>query len=269
MIKKTILILLLSTMYISCASNTQEAIEEARFLLDKGSYEEAIDKLADIVADDPSNLEATFLLSSAYVGQAANSQRAQCEADDTGILGLLACFLRTKSSNDRLGIATFARIAPATLTEVANVRSGINLLLDIDHDNITQNNSFSSQDVYALIAIARMITLSTIATISQANTGDESECDADQINDTQATDFRNDLDLVQGDLENAGFPSDFRLLTRATSIFDTLENAGFADETVGVRTVVADAFSSYTPPCSCATCEQAKLDAYDPEASEN
>ncbi|MEZ4819948.1 MAG: hypothetical protein R3A45_08645 [Bdellovibrionota bacterium] len=69
-------------MYISCASNTQEAIEEARFLLDKGSYEKAIDKLADIVADDPSNLEATFLLSSAYVGQAANSQRAQCEADD-------------------------------------------------------------------------------------------------------------------------------------------------------------------------------------------
>ncbi|MEZ4819947.1 MAG: hypothetical protein R3A45_08640 [Bdellovibrionota bacterium] len=112
------------------------------------------------------------------------------------------------------------------------MRSGINLLLDIDHDNITQNNTFFEPRCLCSDCHCPMITLSTIATISQANTGDESECDADQINDTQASDFRTDLDLVQEDLENAGFHLIFAFLTRATSIFDTLENAGFADETL-------------------------------------
>lgn len=264
MMKKSFLLLLLSVTLLSCASDSQQAIEEARFLLDNGSFAEAIDKLDDIVADDPTNLEATFLLSTAYVGQAANEPRTQCEDEDTGILGLLACFLREKSNSDRLGLATFARIAPATETEVANVRTGINLLTGIDHDDITGDNSFSSQDVYAQIAIARMITLSTIATISRANTGTEADCDADLIEEDDAVNFRADLDTVQSDLDNAGFPSDFRLLTRAADIFDTLENAGFSSPTIGVQTVVADAFSDYTPPCDCEACEQAALDAYTP-----
>ncbi|MCB0272379.1 MAG: hypothetical protein KDD46_05135 [Bdellovibrionales bacterium] len=251
-------------LFTACASNAEKAIEEARFLLDKGEFEQAIDKLDDIVDDDPTNLEATFLLATAYVGQAASEPRINCEEEDTGILGLLACFLREKTDDDRLGLATFARIAPATLTEVDNVRTGIDLLADIDLDDITRSNSFSEKDVYAQIAIARMLTLSTITTISEANTGDEADCNASLISSSEADDFRSDLAQVQEDLDNAGFPSNFALITRSRDILDAINNAGFTTPTIGVQTLVADAFSTYTPPCACATCEQAALDAYNP-----
>lgn len=265
-IMKKLLLAMMALVLMSCgASDSDKAIEEARFLLDRGEFTEAIAKLEPIVDDDPSNLEATFMLATAYIGQASDEPRPRCTDEETGVLGILACYLRTKDDDDRLGVGTFARVAPAELNEVNNLDDGIALLQGLNLSRISRNNTFSAEDVYAILAISRMFELSSVITIAQANTGDESDCDADEINEAQAQDFRDNLEQIDDDLQNAGFPSDFRLFTRTQAIFDTLANAGFTDNTIAVRTIVADAFSNYSPPCACASCEQAVLDNFDPD----
>lgn len=261
--KRIILSMFLGLFLLFCApSSADKTIEEARFHLDKGEFSQAIEKLEDLVAKDPNNNEAVFLLSSAYLGQAAQEPRSGCDEEETGLLGLLACFLATKDPDDRLGFRTFARIAPAEVDDVAVLDTGIDLLNGIE--NITSSNTFTQIDVFAQIAMSRMFKLSGITTAAQANTGNDADCNADLIDDDQAAGFKEDLDLIRQDLNNANFPSDFRLLTRAEAISDALEDAGFTTLTVGVQTIIADAFSNNNPPCTCTNCEQATLEAYNP-----
>lgn len=53
----------------SCASDRVDNLESARFALDNGDFNEAIDRATDALADDPDNIEATRILSSAYFGR--------------------------------------------------------------------------------------------------------------------------------------------------------------------------------------------------------
>jgi hypothetical protein len=238
---------LIALIFIGCAaSSTDEAIEEARFFLDNGEFAAAIEKLNPIVEDEPNNAEAVFLLGSAYVGQAAQSPRPVCDDDETGVLGILSCFLKDSDSGTTTGLfGTFARIAPPTVEDVDGLLRGIDLLNSID--NIDDDNTFTQRDVFAQIALGRMFSLSSLVTVANANDNNGDDCDVTLIEEEDSDQFITDLEEIQSDVNNAGFKSDFRLLTRAAEIAQDLEDSGIADTNEAVRTLFRDTFEG----CTC------------------
>lgn len=61
--------LVLVGFFASCASDRVDNLESARFALDSGDFEEAIDLATDALVGDPDNVEAARILSSAYFGR--------------------------------------------------------------------------------------------------------------------------------------------------------------------------------------------------------
>lgn len=64
-----ICLLILIGLTASCASDRIDSLESARFALDAGDFGTAIEKATDALADDPDNVEAARILSSAYFGR--------------------------------------------------------------------------------------------------------------------------------------------------------------------------------------------------------
>lgn len=246
--KQWLSFLLITFVLLGCAaSSTDKAIEEARFLLDQGEFLAAIEKLDPVVNKEPDNAAAVFLLGSAYIGQAALSPRPVCDADETGVLGILSCFLKDSDTGAATGIfGTFARIAPPTTEDVAGLTRGIQLLNGIE--SVSNQENFTQRDVFAQVALARMFSLSSLVTVANANANNAQDCDVTLIQEADADQFLVDLQTVQSDVSNAGFNSDFRLLTRAAEIVQALDDSGIADTTEAVRTLFRDTFDG----CTCA-----------------
>ena len=128
--KVYILFILLIAGFSGCASNLDRNLEEIQFLLDQGKFSEALTKARDVVAANPDNVDAQFLLASALLGDSVISQRSKCP-NDTGYLGLIAC-LQDSQGEGESGFLTFTRIAPDTTDKLGELEEEeIKLFADV------------------------------------------------------------------------------------------------------------------------------------------
>ncbi|MCC7460153.1 MAG: hypothetical protein IT286_02510 [Proteobacteria bacterium] len=250
--KKQFLIGALAVLMFSCASDKQKGLEEARFLLDKGEFDAAIEQVQPIYEADPNNNEAKFIYASALIGNFALSPKPGCQATDTGYLGVLACLLDDKDEDDSNGLRTFGRIAPDDDSENASIKLAVNLLISIDEfSEITPRIDVALQRL-----VARSFSLSTTFKTVEANSPNL-ECNAggagvDEVPDdfassnilqAEAANFRENLEGIEADAKIVGFEGSFNLVGRANAILDDLDNTGL-NNTQAVRLIFESAYNS-------------------------
>ena len=250
--KKSILIGALSVLILSCASTEQKNLEHARFLLDKGECAQAIELVDPMLADDPDNTEAKFILGSALVGNFALEDKNGCQESDTGYLGILACLLDDKDADDQNGLKTFGRIAPTDSTSNEDINRAVETLVSIEDFS----ERVPEKDVALQRLVARAFNISAtfqIAGISSPNVDcnaggagvDEipDDYDATNINSIEAARFRENLEGIQADAIIVGFEADFNLIARANNILEDLDGYGVST-TTGVRALFDDAYNT-------------------------
>lgn len=226
----------LMLLMLSCVSESQKGIEEARFLLDQGEFAQAIALLKPILADEPNNNEAKFLYGSALIGGFALEKKSGCLDTDTGYLGLLACLLDDKTADDSNGLKTFSRIAPENGSSNDEIAEAVDVLVSIE----SFNERVPEKDVALQRLVARAFAISSVFQVIGANSPNENQCyvggtGVDEIPDdydstllvtAQAADFRANLEGIQTDAQTVGFDTDFNLITRVNDILDDLDAAG-------------------------------------------
>lgn len=225
----------LMLLMLSCVSESQKGIEEARFLLDQGEFAQAIALLKPILADEPNNNEAKFLYGSALIGGFALEKKSGCRDTDTGYLGLLACLLDDKTADDSNGLKTFSRIAPENGNSNNEIAEAVDVLVSIEKFN----ERVPEKDVALQRLVSRAFAISSAFQVIGANS-ENTECNAggagvDDVPDeydvsvltaTQAADFRANLEGIQTDAQIVGFDSNFNLITRVNDILSDLEANG-------------------------------------------
>lgn len=234
--KWTIIMGFAAIFFASCASTEQKNLEEARFLLDQGKFDEAIALVQPIVEAEPNNNEAKFILASALVGNFALSPKAGCQSTDTGYLGALACILDEKDDSDENGLQTLGRIAPTSDEQNQEIDEAVELL-----ESIT---TFSDQTPEVDVALQRMIARTfAISTIFNTIgiTSENEDCNAggagvdevpddfdpDNITLAEAEQFVDNLEGIEEDSRIAGLDLDFNLFTTAQEVLDDIEGTGF------------------------------------------
>lgn len=250
--KKFLVLGVFTALIFSCASETDKNIEKARFALDQGNYELAIELITPILEDDPNNNEAKFILGSAYIGTYALNPKPGCDEDDVGYLGLLACLVDEKSDDDDTGLQTFDRIAPEDNSLNDEINAAVEILTSID----TYDERTPLKDVALQRLVARAFAISTIYQIIGANS-ENSECNAggagvDEIPDEfdptnltaeQSEQFVANLEGIIVDSEESGLDLDFRLLTRSLDILAEIDAQGMSTRD-SVIAVFNDSYAS-------------------------
>lgn len=244
--KKSLIIGVLAALMLSCASQTDKDIEQARFALDHGDFSLAVELAKPIVDAEPKNNEAKFILASAYVGVYALNPKPGCDKADVGYLGLLACILDNPDSTDSIGLRTFDRIAPADNSLNDDINLAVTLLTSISkYDDVTP-----LRDVALQRLVARVFAISTIYQTIGANSENLNKCytggtgsdgvpddyDANLITADDADLYIANLAGIQQDAIDAGLNADFELLTRATEILNTLNGLGLSNRAALIKT---------------------------------
>lgn len=250
--KKKLFIGALAALMLSCASGTQSDIEKARFLLDEGEFQQAIDLMDPIVAADSSNNEAKFILGSALIGNFALEPKSGCQAEDTGYLGVLACLLDDKESGDTNGLQTFARIAPEDSGSNDDINRAVEILVSIDEfsENVPE------VDVALQRLVARSFDISVTFQIAGANSPNVNQCytggtgqdeipddyDSSNIDRLEAQSFRDNLEAIEVDAKLVGFGDDFNLISRANNILADIDANTSLSNTASVRLVFDNSY---------------------------
>jgi len=250
--KNSFLVSMLAVLLLSCVPSTQKNLEEARFHLDKGEFSEAIALVQPILDEDPDNNEAKFIYASALIGSYALEPKSGCDESDTGYLGLLACLLDDKEADDPNGLKTFARISPDDATQDDDILEAVDVLQSID----AFDSKTPEKDVALQRMVGRAFFLSTILREAGASSPNEDcnaggagvdnvpdDFDSTNINATEATAFRENLEGIQSDANIVGFGDDFNLITRATDILNDIEDQG-GSTLFAVRAVFENTFNS-------------------------
>ncbi len=202
-------IVMLALLAASCAGSRDKAVEDAQFLLDQGNYTEAAAAVQPIVAANPKDQQATFILASALLGNGVLGEHGS-------YLGLLSKLLGDQGS--KTGFQTFGRIAPTTagLPDLQEARDLlINLATFVDADN--------QKNVYLQLYMARLYEIASVITVTGA-------CSATGYNPQALTSsdqdrFKDNLNNVNDDGQKAGLPTDFGLNDRITTILNNLNLA--------------------------------------------
>lgn len=250
--KNRFLIGALTMLLIACVQNTEQNLEEARFLLDQGKFSQAVSLLEPILVDEPSNTEAKFLLASAYVGEAALSPNHNCQSTDTGYLGTLACLLDDKSADDDSGLKTFNRISPDNNDLDDELQRAIDLLVSVKKFN----DKTPEKDVALQRLIARVFAVSAVFKTVEANSPN-TQCngggpgvddvpddyDSSVLTSAQASNFRKNLEGIKADATIVGFADDFNLVTRINDILASLDAIG-GSTLNSVKTAFDNAYNS-------------------------
>lgn len=193
----------------ACGDANQSRLEEIRFLLDKGQVEEALTLATEAVAAQPENIQAKLLFAEANLTAGALSGGAGCQPTDIGFLGLVACLQDAKGDGES-DFDTFRRIAPSTVAKLTQVETATNTLTEITTTTV------ATSDTYLLQFFSKMFEISGAMTrLGSFNPG---ECTEGPLSSDEEARFQNNLDTVNEDGINAGFPSDFELFTRIDQI---------------------------------------------------
>ena len=207
-----------------CASDLDQKIEEARFLLDQGKYTEAIALMQPVVTANPNSLLAQFLLAEAQVGQAAFG-------DGNSYLNLLSDFLRANDAGQS-DFATFARLAPG-VTAYANLNIARDNLVTLSSSPDLTDPSFR-RDFFFVLYIARIFEVGGVVKkihgddvdlVCNANPSDPlfkdgvpDSLDASLATAGDVSRMDNDFHNINSDGAEAGFPANFPLNARITQI---------------------------------------------------
>lgn len=219
---------------LNCASEKAELKEEVRFLLDARQYTQAIEKAREVVAKDSDDAEASFLLASALLGDAALSGANNCPEGDQGILGLLAC-LADPLEPDENDLSSFLRIAP-DLARLANLEEATDIFKVLDANALSDADR---DNVFIRLYASRLFELGGALTRVGLKTAND-ECnhclnmtlgcvmsmkdevpdgfDADALTPEQETRFRENLTEVNEVGGDLGLSQDFSLILRADQI---------------------------------------------------
>ncbi len=216
-VRSGISILVLGLWAAGCAGSRDSSIEEAQFLLDHSKFTEAAALVQPIVTANPQDEQATFVLASALLGKAVLG-------NNRTYLGLLGDLLETPASGET-EFQTFARIAPDSSDQLSDLETATNLLKNLT----TFVKTLSSEDVYLQLYISRLFEIAGVVTqVGVCATGgyDPTAFIADT---GETARFQDNLANVNGDGKKAGLPTDFPLVSRISSISETINSQGIAD----------------------------------------
>lgn len=204
---------------LACAGGVDKTLEEVRFHLDKGEFQAAVTKARQAVADDPTNTDAQFLLASALMGGSVLSPSANCEPEDTGYLGLLAC-LQDNQEPGESGFVTFVRIAPSVESKILDLEEARDLLVTLTGATVTGGQSL--KDVFLQLWMARLFEISGVTTRLALCTDN---FDATAVQGDDLDRFQDNLSNVNDDADAAGLPESAAMDDRLTKIADDIETA--------------------------------------------
>lgn len=210
---------LISIVFLGCANDQDKRLEEIRFLLDKGKFSEALALAEESVTDQPGDLKAKALLAEASLASGALGGNPNCQPEDLGLIGLLAC-LQDPVSATETDLEIFRRVAPSDETKIAQVETATDLLVELSTSDISDRN------IYLLLFLSRLFEISGATTKVGANCQFVVGFDASD----QAR-FTANLEALPADGVNAGFPQDFGLFDTVEQIQTALEvtaNGNFA-----------------------------------------
>ena len=201
-----------------CADDADRKLEEIRFLLDDGKYDQALELAQGLVEDHPDNLKAQFYLAEANLASGGLSGgNPNCEDGDVGMLGLLAC-LQDDNAGGESNMSTFRRIAPATEAKLAQVQTATDLLVELS------STELESKNLYLLLFLSRLFEISgPIVTLGAIEPGSCSN--GNTLSSTEEARFDENLDTIESDGKKAGLPEDFSLFTRIGEIQQEIEDA--------------------------------------------
>lgn len=255
--KKFLLLTAVTLLFFSCATDTQKDLEQARFYLDQGDYAKAKALVEPILASEPNNNEAKFILGSALVGNFALSKKAGCKATDTGYLGILACLLDDSESTDTNGLKTFGRIAPEDSANNDDIAQAVSLLSDIT----TYSSVLPEKDVALQRLVARSFAISSLFQKVGANSdnlkcnsnlsdpnkdGIPDDYDTSNMTASDATLFIDNVGQLGVDAETVGFNKKFNLIKRSKAIQDDLNAFGSVSKLVAVKLLFDGAYATHT-----------------------
>ncbi|MEZ4704691.1 MAG: hypothetical protein R3A11_05830 [Bdellovibrionota bacterium] len=264
---KKILLSLVVLFCVSCATDADKAIEEAKFLLDQGKFSEALAVIKPVAQNNPNNDQAQFVYASALIGDAGLSARQGCPSTDTGYLGLLAC-LQDNPSGGQSDMDTFVRIAPDSISKNNQLVQATNLLANLNSGDI------SSQDIAFQRMISRLFEIAGVMTAIGANSAndvcnttpanalkdsvpDDFDHTAPALTTTESERFSENLQKISNDAEAAGLGSSFALASRAASILGDVQTniaSQGGDSRLGLHVFFVSIFAS----ASKLTCNQPK-----------
>ncbi len=247
-----------ATLLLSCASDVNKNLEEARFLLDKGEYAAAETSCRAALAEDPSNHDGKFLLASSLIGQAFL-------ANGRSYLGLMSNVEKDKKSGES-DFETFARIAPELAGDtLKNIQDARDVLISIPKD-------IRTVDDYLQLYVTRLFEIATVNSQIGATSADKL-CNADHaspnkdgvpddfdpsaLSGSAATRFEDNVSNINSDGRHAGLPSSFALNDRLTNVSTDLAKeitAAGGDAQVGAQNYLAKQFCNGLTVCDTSLC---------------
>ena len=232
-----LLLFLVSFSLTSCVDSLNRDIEEIQFLLDAGDYDEAIRIGENLISEDSTNREASVLLASAYLGRGSLSGGAGCQDEDTGVVGLLACVVDSRSNNES-NLETFSRIAPPE-ERISDVERAVELLSASKTEVSLSTDEVEFRDISLKLFVARIFFVSSGLTFVGATSENQvcnsnenaplkddvpDEYDSSVITEDYADEYLLNLETLNQDGADGGFPSDFDLFSRIVDIRQEIED---------------------------------------------
>lgn len=203
---KQIIFLLMICLLSACASSSTSKIEQARFALDSGDYNEAIEAASAVIADDSQNITAARLLASAYFGRS-----------NIRFLDLVEAILDL-NDNDEDNFKIIAQSLPED-GDVSDVRRAILVLEDL---TIIDDTDLSGEILDAVYELAMMQVVEHFA-IGIYNSDYFNSLDVTLIDDDDQAYVSADLINFDNRLINAGVDSSEDFLGDVRQTFCILE----------------------------------------------
>ena len=184
---------------VGCASSSDRKIEEARFLLDEGKFEEAEVKAREAVAENPTSVEAQFLLASTLIGVSF--------LGDESYLEKLATVQESSGAANKFTI--FNDILPSELPseKLALLYESRDILIDIP-------DSAKTKDIWLQQYMARLFEIASVSSVIGATSDDacaSASYNPSGLSADQLSRFQDNLDNINSDGDMAGLPDDFSL----------------------------------------------------------
>lgn len=198
--------------FSGCASSSDTGIEEAKFALDSGDWDKAIQSASAVLADDPSNVEAALALAEAYAGRSGIT-----------VMKLMTTIAdRTKDRDLFDAVQDVAIDRPTKRVHMGDLGSAIDTLANQLKLEPAPKNSLYP-DVLFETAVLRII--EAFLTPSYAAQPDnEGAIDAENITEDDRARVQDDLLQADNELEAAGVSDSDGLITNMRETWCVLKN---------------------------------------------
>jgi hypothetical protein len=176
-----IVLLLYPVICLGCASSAQEDLEIARFALDSGDWDTAIEHASAVLSEDSSDVDASLLLASAYAGKSG--------IEVVDVFSRLADYAHRKSMYRNVHDALTAH-GQKTYNPIY-IRRGILALTEVLRPLPGENNELFMDHLFKTSLLYMVEAFATPSMVSQPTR--HGEIDTSKITDEIKDDVENDF----------------------------------------------------------------------------